>query len=205
MPINGDISGFSSGPSIGRVKVVSSSVQVISGDRKSNVGGFGMKLQDGDVVVTDAKGKAHIILADGGVIVLTSFSRITLSQKTTRAGLKKTVKQGFAFEGKLRAQIKRRKSVRLWFKSANTLIDIKGTDFIAEYKSNRTTVATLQGLVKISSLLTGSEIDIPPGKMSSISAAGEVLPLSEITGEILSDVEIAGKKLTEKEIAGEKL
>jgi ferric-dicitrate binding protein FerR (iron transport regulator) len=94
---------------------------------------------------------------------------------------------------------------RIKIKTATAVIGVKGTDFVTEFKEETTVVGTVDGLVNMSSLKTKQSVDIPPGKMSSVSPSGEVMPLSEIAGELLKGVEFAGKKMDSKDIAGEKI
>jgi len=198
-------SGFSLLDSVGQVNVRSQPVFVIRGGATLNVGSFGRKLENGDIVVTGEAGKAQIIMSDKSEIILASSAKLTVFEKSTQSTFKKIKSFLFSFEGKIRAKFRKSDGRRVKFKSANAEINIKGTEFVAENVNRTTTVATIEGLVNMSSVKTGSNIDIPPGKMSSISAAGEVMPLSEIAGEILKGVEAAGEKMIEEDIAGKKI
>jgi len=196
--------GLSSFDSVGNVIVKSQPVFVLRDGSTLNVGSFGRKLENGDIIVTGKTGKAQIIMADKSEIIIAPLAKFTIFEKTTKGALTKSKSQLFSFEGKIRAKI-RKSGSRIRFKSVNAEINIKGTEFVAENVSNTTTVATLEGVVNLSSVKTGTSIDIPPGKMSSVSAAGEVMPLSEIAGEILKGVESAGEKMKEEDIAGKKI
>ena len=155
-------------------------------------------------MVAGKTGKAQIILSDKSEIILAPSAKLTIIEKMTKSALTTSKSQLFSFEGKIRAKVKKSRS-RIRFKSVNAEINIKGTEFVAEYVGGVTTVATVEGLVNMSSVNSGTDIDIPPGKMSSVSAAGEVMPLSEIAGEILKGVESAGEKMAEEDIAGKKI
>ncbi|MFH2128775.1 MAG: FecR family protein [bacterium] len=198
------VSGFTPSGSIGKVLARSQPVVIIRDGTTLEISAFGSGVQDGDTIVTGEAGKAQIILSDGDQIFLAPWSKLTLEKKEQQDALVKTASTSFAFEGKIRAKVRKSQNRRLQFKSANAEISIKGTEFVAEYKKEVTTVATLEGLVGLSSIRTDAEIDIPPGSMSSVTAAGEVLPLSEIAGEILQGVESAGEKMSEEDISGKK-
>jgi len=105
--------------------------------------------------------------------------------------------------GKIRARVQKSRRQSIRFSTVNAVIGVKGTDFIVSYLDEKTQVATVEGLVNLSSKETTQSIDIPPGKMSEVSPSGEVMALREIAGDILSGVEIAGEKMTESDISGE--
>lgn len=198
------VMGFPSSTSVGKVFVKSQNVVVISNGKTLDVGSFGMELKNGDTVVTGESGKAKVIMPSGDEITLAPWAKLAIIEKTTKKALTISTSVLFTFDGKIRAKIRKSRDRGRRFKSANAEINIKGTEFVAEYANRMTTVATLEGLVNMASLSSGLNTDIPPGKMSSVSADGTVLPLSEIAGEILKGVESAGEKLTEEDIAGKK-
>ena len=107
--------------------------------------------------------------------------------------------------GKMRARVKKSKKFNVRIKTATAVIGVKGTDFVVEYVEKKTTVGTLRGLVNMMSSITNESIDIPKGKMSSVSASGTVLPLTEFAGELLKDVEFAGEQMEEDDYSGEKV
>ncbi len=196
---------FSSIEFVGKVIVKHQGVVVDRQGAALKVNAFGRKLKSGDIVVTGDTGKAHVMMDNGDVIILAPWTKLTILDKENPARSVKSSKRTFSFDGKIRAQIKRTKNRKPRFKSANAEINIKGTEFVAQYAKKITTVATLEGLVNMSSTRTGNDTDIPPGKMSSVSIAGEVMPLSEIAGEIMKGVDSAGEKMKEEDIAGKKL
>jgi hypothetical protein len=136
------------------------------------------------------------------VIVLAPNTRLD-----TESGKKlpPEIKISFKVKGKIRAQIRKTKGRRIRFRTANAVVGVKGTDFVVEFKNKETTVATVEGLVNMKSALTQNSTDIPAGRMCSVSAIGNVMPLREIAGDIMSDVEITGKKMEESDISGEKI
>lgn len=198
----GSLFCFSSSQHIASLAVIQPGVAVLREGKAQKIGSFGSSLKNGDTVVTGETGKARVSMPDGDQVLLAPWSKLTIQIQSGKPAVKTAQ---FKFEGKLRARIRRTRSKRYRFKSANAEVNIKGTEFVAAYANQVTTVATLHGLVNLASLQTGASLDIPVGKMSAISAAGEVLPLSEIAGEILKGVEISGKPLSEEEIAGERL
>jgi hypothetical protein len=197
--------GFSTTGSIGKVVVKSNPVRVIRDGKSTEVGQFGMRLMNGDEVKTGKSGKAQIVLSDGNAIFFAPSTEAIISENYVQRALEKSKQIHIIFLGKILSRIRKSQKSNLRFKTANAVINIRGTEFVAEYENNMTTVATYKGLVNLSSAKTGLNIDIPPGKMSSISYAGEVLPLSEIAGDILEGVEFAGEKMSEKDIAGKKI
>jgi len=197
--------GFSSTEYIGKVIVRHQGVVVERQGAVLKINAFGRKLKSGDIIVTGETGKAHVIMDNGDVIILAPWTKLTISDKENPAPSARLSSRTFSFDGKIRAKITRTKNRRPRFKSANAEIHIKGTEFVARYVKQITTVATLEGLVNMSSTSTGDNTDIPPGKMSSVSIAGEVMPLSEIAGEILKGVDSAGEKMKEEDSAGKKL
>ena len=196
---------FSSSEFVGKVIVKHQGVVVERRGEVLNINAFGRKLRSGDIVVTGDTGKAHVIMDKGDIIILAPWTKLTILDKDNPVPSTKSSTRTFSFDGKIRAKIKRSRNRKPRFKTVNAEINIKGTEFVAEYANKITTVATLEGLVNMSSAETGEDTDIPAGKMSSVSIAGEIMPLSEIAGEILSGVESAGEKMMEEDIAGKKL
>ncbi len=197
-------SAFSAAKNIGKVMVKSSPVIVVRKGKRLKVGRFGMNLQKGDIVITPKGGKAQIVLSSGDSLFLASSSQVVLNEEITSSAQAKITRIMLS-SGKIRAHIKKKKKRRIRFRTANAIIGVKGTDFVVEHINRTTTVGTREGLVNMASAKSGKNIDIPPGKMSSISPSGEVMPLSEFAGELMKGVEFAGERMRTNDMAGEKM
>jgi len=196
-------SQFLAKDSLGKVTVVQPAAHILRNEQKVEIGRFGTVVKKGDQIVTGVGGKAQLVTVDGDEILIAPSSRLSFDDQDR--AVQQRIKPTISFEGKIRARVMKGDSDRIRFKTANAQIAIKGTEFVAEYKDKITTVGTVEGLVGLSSNTTQASIDIPPGLMSSVSPAGEVMPLSEIAGELMTDVESAGEKLTEEDISGRKM
>ena len=191
---------------VGKVSVHTDPVTVIHDGKSKTVGSFGLVLMKGDIVKTGKTGKATVVLALGDAIYIAPASSLSV----TREPVKKVKKKrfgGFLLSaiGKIRAKIKKIKKRRIEIRTANAVIGVKGTEFIVEYVNKQTTVGTLEGLVNMESTVTQKSIDIPPGKMTSVSPLGEVMSLKDIAGELMKGVEFAGEQMKEEDFSGERL
>jgi len=200
--ISYSIYAYSNINNVGRVVVKARSVFIERNGKSSLVSGFGAFLALGDKIKTGPTGKALVTLKNGDTIFLSHNSELVPETPKNSQGFSNQV---LRILGKIRAKIQKTKTRNVRFATPNAVIGIKGTDFVVEYKKEQTSVATVEGLVNLASPSSGGNIDIPPGKMSTISAAGEVMPLREIAGDIMSDVESAGAQLKANESAGEKV
>lgn len=197
--------GFGSKPETGTVTVKQSAVWVQRDNKKLSVGSFGLALEKGDIVKTDESGKARVTFADGSKIFIAPNSELEINEEVLPEEKSAIFKLLTLFSGKVRSQIQKKRKQHMRIKTATAVIGVKGTDFVTEYKNGITTVGTMEGLVNLESLKTKASVDIPPGKMASVSPVGELLPLSEFAGELMEGVEFAGKKMEEEDIAGEKI
>lgn len=197
---------FFSRNDIGEIERKSANVLIIRNGKKIPLNNkIKMVLENGDIVQTDAAGKAQITLITGDIIIIAPISKLILTQELVQQGLAEEKSFFVKIWGKLRAKINKKAANRIKFKTDTSTIGIKGTDFVLEFINDTTTVGTIHGLVNLSSETTASEIDIPPGKMSSVSPNGEVLPLIEFAGRLLKDVEFSGKKMDEDNYSGKKM
>jgi len=196
---------FGSAQNIGKVIVKNPAVFVVRNGESLSVSGFGRILKKGDTVITQRDGKAHIILNNGSELFLAPSAKLTISEQLigkSNKGIKQFI---LSIYGKIRLQIKKRKIKQVTVKTKTAVIAVKGTDFIVSYENEITMVGTLEGLVNLTSRVNQQHIDIPPGKMSSVSPDGDVMSLSEIAGEMLRGVEFAGEQMKESDISGEKI
>jgi hypothetical protein len=196
---------FGSANNVGKIVVKAEMAYVLREGKKLSVGGFGLVLKKGDQVVTNKSGKAHLILDDVNDVYLGPSSKLTLDKSITKKESGIFTRFFLTIFGKLRAKVKKSKRGTMEVRTATAVIGVKGTDFIVEYANNLTTVGTLKGLVNMKSNVNQQEIDIPPGKMCSISAAGEVLSLEEFAGKLLTNMEFAGEKMESDDFSGEKI
>lgn len=191
---------------VGKVSVHTDPVMVIHEGKSKTVGSFGLVLMKGDLIKTGKTGKATVVLAAGDAIFIAPDSSLSVTREPVRK-VKKKQFGGFLLSaiGKIRAKIKKIKKRRIEIRTANAVIGVKGTEFIVEYVNNQTTVGTLEGLVNMESITTKKSIDIPPGKMTSVSPLGEVMSLKDIAGELMKGVEFAGEKMKQEEFSGERV
>jgi|APSaa5957512622_1039677.scaffolds.fasta_scaffold27516_2 hypothetical protein len=196
---------FGSIENVGKIVVKAEKAYVMRNGKQIPIGGFGLILKKGDQVVTNASGKAHIILEEVNDIFLGPSSKLTLDKSITKKDSGGISRFFLTIFGKLRAKVKKSKKRSLTVRTATAVIGVKGTDFIVEHVNNLTTVGTLKGLVNMKSNTNQQEIDIPPGKMCSVSAAGEVLALEEFAGKLLTNMEFAGEQMEAEDFSGEKI
>ncbi|PCI26589.1 MAG: hypothetical protein COB67_09925 [SAR324 cluster bacterium] len=190
---------------IGKIKVLKASVTITRQGKKVRIGRLGTLVMKNDVIATGEKGKARILLAAGDEVFLGPRSVLTLTKQLSASPKKFRFKYVATIFGKIRSRVRASFPHRFVVKTANAVIGVKGTDFVVEYVNQVTTVGTLSGLVEMSSSVTKERTDIPAGKMTSIPADGELLPLSSFAGTLLEGVEISGTIIKEEEISGEKI
>ncbi len=197
--------GLGSDDSVGTVSVKSRPVWVVREGKQLSVGSFGLKIKSGDIVKTGATGKARLELTNGNNIYVAPSSEIKLTEEVIGEETSSISQLIKLFYGKIRAKIQKTRKKRFVIKTATATIGVKGTDFITEYVDETTKVGTIEGLVALLSEKSQQSVDIPPGRMSSVSPAGEIMPLEEFAGELMEGVEFAGKKMSTEEIGGEKI
>lgn len=195
---------FSDSQGVGTVSITQAPVYVIRNGIQKSIGSFGLSLKLNDEVVTGDTGKAYIMLSDESQIVVGAKTRLKITKGAIEkkgSGIKRFI---LGLIGKIRARVKKSQGT-FQVKTSTATIGVKGTDFIVDFSGTETTVGTLEGLVNMKSNASGQDLDIPPGKMSSVSSGGEVMKLTDISGTLLTGVEIAGEKMPEKDISGEKI
>lgn len=196
---------FGSANNVGKVVVKAESAHVLRNGKKLSIGAFGLILKKGDQVVTNPSGKAHLMLDEANDVYLGPSSKLTLDKSIVKKESGVLTRFFMTIFGKLRAKVKKSDQGTMEITTATAVIGVKGTDFVVEYANNLTTVGTLKGLVNMKSSVNQQEIDIPPGKMCSVSAAGEVLSLEEFAGKLLTNMEFAGEKMEADDFSGEKI
>jgi hypothetical protein len=196
------LSGFAIDAHIGKIIVQQPTVLIERNGKDILISAFGALLREGDIVKTGPDGKALITFSNGSEVLLASDTQLVVESPIPQTEIRRLILRVF---GKIRARIQRTRERQIQITTRNAVIGIKGTDFVVEFRHDITTVATVTGLVNLTSVAMGSSIDIPPGKMTSIAADGQVMPLREIAGDILSDVEIAGEKASEEDISGRRI
>ncbi len=203
--VNIGAQGFASEGDVGKIVAKKQVVTIFRNGAKLSVNGFGAILKEEDIIQTESRGKATITLKSGDKIFIAPSTRIKLSDLMPRKEKSKTTGIIDLLYGKVRAQIKKMRKSDVRLRTTTAVIGVKGTDFIVKFEDKITTVGTIEGLVNLSSLKTSKSIDISSGKMSSVSPAGEVMPVSEFAGELLENVEFAGNKMKEEDISGEQI
>ena len=204
-PFSSSAFAFGSSKGVGTVKVKSSPVWVVRKGKKLNISGFGLKLQKDDLVKTADGGQAEITLGNGDKIYVAPLTEIQITEdliSPEQSGVTQLVK---LFFGKIRAKIQKTKKKRTAISTTTATIGVKGTDFVTAYIDDVTQVGTMEGLVSLTSQKTKASVDIPPGRMASVSPVGELLPLEEFAGELMEGVEFAGAKMESQDISGEKI
>ncbi|MBF0238487.1 MAG: FecR domain-containing protein [SAR324 cluster bacterium] len=190
----------------GTLQVKNPGVKVIRDGKEQMVGSLGLALMKKDVIQTDDKGKAQIALNTGDAIFVGPVTRLIVDESLTNQGSSSGVRHiVLSVWGKIRSQVKPDPKKKFEILTTTATIGIKGTDFIVENVDDVTTVGTLNGLVMLSSQKNQNSVDIPPGKMSSVSPLGEVMPLTEFAGRLMQDMEFAGAKMKEEESSGAKI
>lgn len=144
----------------------------------------------GDEVLTNAKGKARILLTGGNEVFVGPSSTLYLN-KHFQDRYRYTY--DLNLKGKLRAKVQRVRGRRFRVKTSTALVDVKGTDFIVDGTAETTQVATFKGLVQLTSIKTEEKVEIPPGRMSSITTVGAVEPPKKVEISVVKDLENTGK------------
>lgn len=196
---------FGTASSVGTVTVKKQVAWVERDGKKLSINSFGMKLKKNDIVKTAQTGQAQITLDSGSNIYVAPSTQIQMSEEVIggqQNGITKLIR---LFYGKVRARIQKTKRKRVAVVTKTATIGVKGTEFITEYVDEVTKVGTLEGLVSLASLKSKDSVDIPPGKMGSVSPVGELMPVEEFAGELMEGVEFAGEVMEIEEISGEKI
>jgi len=199
------VSAFLTQDGVGEIIIKTPNVFVTREGRQIRVDMGKMTVKKDDIIHTDPSGKAMIELSTGDKLFLAPSSKINLSSTIIQNGMVKEKSFIIRIWGKIRAQIRKNSARQIQMKTVTSTIGIKGTDFIVEFKNEETTVGVITGLVEMTADQSGKNINIPPGKMSSVSPGGKLLPLSKFAGRLMQGVEFAGEQLKEDEFSGEKL
>ncbi len=192
-------------PGIGKIVVKADPVYILRNGKTLKLGVPSINLRHGDEAITGSTGKALILLKNADAVSLSPSSRLKLTQQTVPGVSVKISRFILKLFGKLRARVRKSEETSVEVHTPTSVIGVKGTDFIVEFLKGNTRVGTLEGLVRLQSSVTKGSIDIPPGKMGSVSPAGEVLPLSEFAGELMKDVDFIGEKMDDSDHSGSKM
>jgi len=181
---------LSSGIAIGKIVPLEGLIVVRRKTQGITVKPPAMKIYRGDEVLTNENGKARILLTGGNEVFVGPSSTLILN-KSFQDRYKYTY--NLNLKGKLRAKVQRVRGRRFRVKTSTAVIDVKGTDFIVDSRSQSTQVATFKGLVQLTSLKTKKKIDIPPGRMSSVTKVGKVLKTKKVEIMVVKNLENTGK------------
>lgn len=176
---------------IGKIVAQEGLVIVRRKTRAITVDQSGTSLYREDEVLTNEKGKAKMLLSGGNEIFVAPNSNLLLTKH-----LLDRYQYGYdlSLKGKIRAKIQRVPKRRFRLKTASALIEVKGTDFIVDAdEEGKTALATIDGLVSVTSLETEETVDVPVGEQVSVSDEGEVEEPVEIQTEMVIDLEYGGK------------
>ncbi|MGK5093723.1 FecR family protein [Deltaproteobacteria bacterium TL4] len=196
---------FSQG-GIGKVMVKQQTVTVVRDGKETTVGSLGFLLEKGDVIQTGDEGKAQIVLTSGDAVFMGPSTKLIVTETFLNPDSSKKMKRYvLSVWGKILAKVQQTAGKDLRVQTPTAVIGVKGTEFVVEYVAEQTTVGTLNGLVHMQSATNQNAVDIPPGKMASVSPAGDVLPLTAFAGRLMKDMEFAGAQMKEEDAAGEKL
>lgn len=175
---------------IGKILLKQPTVKILRDGKEIVLKEDGVMAKRGDQVITDKYGQAHILLSGGNKVYIAPSSNLLLSKKEiARYQFEYTV----TLKGKLRAKIQKVKGRKFRIKTANAMINIKGTDFAVEYRNGNTKVGTFAGTVSLKSSTSDKSIDIPVGVMSSVSKKGELASLTKIEPDLIKGLEHAGR------------
>lgn len=203
--LSGKAFAFGSSSGIGTVVVKKQVAWVERDGKKLTVNSFGLKLKKNDIVKTEEGGQAQINLDSGSSIYVAPSTQIELTEEVIGGQKNGITKMIRLLYGKVRARIQKTKRQRVAVVTQTATIGVKGTEFITEYVDEVTKVGTLDGLVSLTSLKSQDSVDIPKGKMGSVSPVGELMPVEEFAGELMEGVEFAGEVMEVEEISGEKI
>jgi len=186
----------------GQVQLIEGRSIIVRQGKEMEIDSYPMDFKDQDLIQTFDKGKVHLTLKGGDVIFLAPKTEILFEEKLETKGLLKISNRTLKLKGRLLARIQRNPATEIQIRTPNAIVGVKGTEFVVEFLSKATNVGTLKGTVNLSSLTTGDSIDLEAGTMSSVSASGEVIPITEFSGELMRDFEFAGESMSEKDSAG---
>lgn len=189
----------------GKIVVKSPEVVVIRDGKEKKIGPMGFFIKNGDKVNTGPKGKAQIVMSTGDRIYVGPNATLDISEKTQKRGLARIKSVSLSILGKILAKVRRKPGKEMKIRTTTAIIGVKGTDFIVEHVNNKTTVGTINGLVSMTSMKSGKSLDIPTGKMSSVSPAGDILPMTAFAGRLMKDMEFAGAQMKEDDFSGKKI
>jgi len=186
----------------GQAQLVEGRAIIVRQGKEMEIDSYPLDFKDQDLIQTFDKGKVHLTLKGGDVIFLAPKTEILFEEKLETKGLLKISNRTLKLKGRLLARIQRNPATEIQIRTPNAIVGVKGTEFVVEFLSKATNVGTLKGTVNLSSLTTGDSIDLEAGTMSSVSASGEVIPITEFSGELMRDFEFAGESMSEKDSAG---
>ena len=186
----------------GQAQLAEGRAIIVRQGKELGIDSYPIYFKDQDLIKTFDKGKVNLTLKGGDLIFLAPKTEIRFEEKLETKGLVKISNRILRLKGRLLAKIQGKTPTSIQIRTPNALVGVKGTEFVVEFLSKATNVGTIKGVVNLSSLATGDNIDLNAGTMSSVSASGEVLSPKEFSGEIMREFEFAGVSMSEKDSAG---
>lgn len=152
----------------------------------------GMRLAEGDSLLTDKTGNVTLVLEDNSQIVMGKNTRLTLS------GMKKPEKRSLAVKldlkkGTIFSNIKRKLKKRETFKikAVNIVAGVRGTKFYVHTDGKTSNVQVDEGKVKMQTLLTKKSLMVEKGELASAvkQQAPYLVTLDEERKRIMEDID----------------
>lgn len=143
---------LAAGKIIGRFAVAKGKVQVIT-DGKTQKARFGFKVRQGDIVVTEAKSRAKIVLLDKNIVHISPETKMAFESYDVTNAAKKTNVIGLLY-GKIRNDVKQKydgKNQKFQVRTKAAVAGVRGTDWISGYsrKTRRANFITFKGVVEV--------------------------------------------------------
>ena len=142
-----------------------------------------------DHVFTDSTGKARILLTEGAEVFMAPASNLNFNIHFVN---RLNYEHQLSLRGKVRAKVDPTAKRRLIIKTAHAEIAVKGTDFIVESRKGKTKIATLEGVVEVTSSKTRQRTEITENKLVTVSSRGQISPPKKIEPELIKDLEYSG-------------
>jgi hypothetical protein len=196
---------LSSAEGIGRISAIHQMVLIRRKGETLDVKKPYTILKREDTVLTNEKGKARIELTRGAEIFVTPSSNIYVTRHFIDRYNHNYL---LSLEGKIRTRTKRSERGRLQIKTSTATVIVKGTDFVVDTKSGVTKVATIEGVVTLTSQKTKKSVEVTMNQMVSVSAEGQISKPEKIPVSIIKDLSHSGEtgiKELDREIKKEKV
>jgi len=145
-----------------------------AGQTEGDVGIEGLTLQEGDAIQTYDNGRAEVTFEDGSTISLKKDSFLII-QEATKDGKDSTTITKLDY-GELKAKVEKLTANSV-FKTVTpvAVAAVRGTTYIVRVTiDGKTTVYVVEGMMNLTSLLTGLGVTINEGKFSIVDPTGKI-------------------------------